>query len=39
VRYSQSQLDEATTWRAVARSADYAEPYPAEFPPDNPATA
>jgi NAD(P)-dependent dehydrogenase (short-subunit alcohol dehydrogenase family) len=39
LRYSQSQLDEATTWRAIGRSADYAEPYPAEFPPDSPATA
>ena len=39
LRYSRSQLDEATTWRAVGRSADYAEPYPAEFPPDSPATA
>lgn len=39
LRYSQSQLDEATTWRSVSRSADYAEPYPAEFPPDSPATA
>src|SRR5258706_1113828 len=37
LRYSRSQLDEATTWRAVGRSADYAEPYPAEFPPDRPA--
>jgi NAD(P)-dependent dehydrogenase (short-subunit alcohol dehydrogenase family) len=39
LRYSQSQLEEATTWRSVSRSADYAEPYPAEFPPDSPATA
>jgi hypothetical protein len=39
LRYSRSQLDEATTWRSVSRSADYAEPYPAEFPPDSPATA
>jgi NAD(P)-dependent dehydrogenase (short-subunit alcohol dehydrogenase family) len=39
LRYSRSQLDEATTWRAVGRSADYAEPYPAEFPPDSPARA
>src|SRR6266478_5387746 len=39
LRYSRNQLDEATTWRAVGRSADYAEPYPAEFPPDSPATA
>src|SRR5207244_3964604 len=36
LRYSRSQLDEATTWRAVGRSADYAEPYPAEFPPRQP---
>jgi NAD(P)-dependent dehydrogenase (short-subunit alcohol dehydrogenase family) len=39
LRYSRSQLDEATTWRAVGRSADYGEPYPAEFPPDRPAKA
>ncbi len=39
LRYSQNQLDEATTWRSVSRSADYAERYPAEFPPDSPATA
>jgi NAD(P)-dependent dehydrogenase (short-subunit alcohol dehydrogenase family) len=38
LRYSQSQLDEATTWRSVSRSADYAEPYPVEFPPDAPPT-
>ena len=39
LRYSRGQLDEATTWRSVSRSADYAEPYPAEFPPDRPAKA
>ena len=39
LRYSQNQLDEATTWRTVGRSADYAEPYPAEFPSDSPAPA
>jgi NAD(P)-dependent dehydrogenase (short-subunit alcohol dehydrogenase family) len=39
LRYSRSQLEEATTWRSVSRSADYAEHYPAEFPPDTPAKA
>ena len=38
LRYSRSQLEEATTWRSVSRSADYAESYPAEFPPDSLAT-
>jgi NAD(P)-dependent dehydrogenase (short-subunit alcohol dehydrogenase family) len=28
-------LAEDRKWRAVSRSADFAEPYPAEFPPDN----
>jgi NAD(P)-dependent dehydrogenase (short-subunit alcohol dehydrogenase family) len=32
--YSQRQLAEATEWSAVSRSADFAEPYPAEPPPD-----
>jgi len=32
--YSRRQLDEAGQWERVSRSADYAEPYPAEFPPD-----
>jgi hypothetical protein len=36
--YSRSRLVEATTWRSVSRSADYAEPYPTEFPPVSPAT-
>jgi NAD(P)-dependent dehydrogenase (short-subunit alcohol dehydrogenase family) len=31
--YSRRQLGEATAWESVSRSADYAEPYPAEFPP------
>jgi NAD(P)-dependent dehydrogenase (short-subunit alcohol dehydrogenase family) len=31
--YSRRQLAEATAWESVSRSADYAEPYPAEFPP------
>ena len=30
--YSQMQLDEATAWDAVSRSADFAEPYPVELP-------
>jgi hypothetical protein len=39
LHYSRSQLDQATTWRSVSRSADYAEPYPADFPPDTSETA
>jgi NAD(P)-dependent dehydrogenase (short-subunit alcohol dehydrogenase family) len=35
--YSKRQLAEATTWENVSRSADYAEPYPAEYPADAPA--
>ncbi len=34
--YSRRQLAEASAWEKVSRSADYAEPYPAEFPPDEP---
>jgi NAD(P)-dependent dehydrogenase (short-subunit alcohol dehydrogenase family) len=30
--YSKRQVEEATEWEAVSRSADFAEPYPAEFP-------
>jgi NAD(P)-dependent dehydrogenase (short-subunit alcohol dehydrogenase family) len=30
--YSRRQLEEATAWERVSRSADFAEPYPAEFP-------
>ena len=37
--YSHKQLDEATRWESVSRSADYAEPFPAEFPPDVAAVA
>ena len=37
LRYSRRQLAEATAWEDVSRSADYAEPYPAEYPPDTPA--
>jgi NAD(P)-dependent dehydrogenase (short-subunit alcohol dehydrogenase family) len=36
--YSRRQLDEATAWEDVSRSADFAEPYPAEFPADKPTT-
>jgi len=35
--YSRRQLAEVTAWEDVSRSADYAEPYPAEYPPDEPA--
>jgi hypothetical protein len=31
--YSRRQLAEATAWESVSRSADYAGPYPADFPP------
>ena len=34
---SKRQLAEATAWENVSRSADYAEPYPAEYPADAPA--
>jgi NAD(P)-dependent dehydrogenase (short-subunit alcohol dehydrogenase family) len=34
--YSRRQLAEATAWENVSRSADYAEPYPAEYPADTP---
>jgi NAD(P)-dependent dehydrogenase (short-subunit alcohol dehydrogenase family) len=34
---SKRQLAEATTWENVSRSADYAEPYPAQYPPGAPA--
>jgi NAD(P)-dependent dehydrogenase (short-subunit alcohol dehydrogenase family) len=36
--YSRHQIDEATAWEAVSRSADYAEPYPADQPLDVAAT-
>jgi NAD(P)-dependent dehydrogenase (short-subunit alcohol dehydrogenase family) len=32
IGHSQRQLEEANTWAAVGRSADYAEPYPVELP-------
>jgi NAD(P)-dependent dehydrogenase (short-subunit alcohol dehydrogenase family) len=31
--YSGRQLEQARVWQAVSRSADLAEPYPADFPP------
>lgn len=34
--YSRSQLTEASAWENVSRSADYGQPYPAEFPPGKP---
>jgi len=34
--YSRRQLAEASAWEKVSRSADHAEPYPAEFPADEP---
>jgi NAD(P)-dependent dehydrogenase (short-subunit alcohol dehydrogenase family) len=37
LRYSARQVAEATAWEDVSRSADYAEPYPAQYPPDTPA--
>ncbi len=35
--YSHRQIAEACAWEDVSRSADYAEPCPAEFPPDEPS--
>jgi hypothetical protein len=32
--YSRHQIDEATGWADVSRSADFAQPYPAEQPLD-----
>ena len=37
--YSRRQLAEASAWEKVSRSADYAEPYPAGFPADEPPRA
>jgi NAD(P)-dependent dehydrogenase (short-subunit alcohol dehydrogenase family) len=34
LEYSRRQLDQAKTWVQVSRSADFAEPFPAPFPPD-----
>ncbi|MEV0210908.1 SDR family NAD(P)-dependent oxidoreductase [Streptomyces sp. NPDC050788] len=35
--YSRHQLAESAAWQGVSRSADFAEPYPAPFPPDEAA--
>ncbi len=32
--YSHRQLQEATTWSEIGRSADFEQPYPIELPPD-----
>ena len=34
IRLDEQLLAEDRRWRSVSRSADFAEPYPAEFPPD-----
>jgi NAD(P)-dependent dehydrogenase (short-subunit alcohol dehydrogenase family) len=34
IRQDERLLAEDRRWRAVSRSADFAEPYPVEFPPD-----
>ena len=34
IRLDEQLLAQDRKWRAVSRSADFAEPYPAEFPPD-----
>jgi NAD(P)-dependent dehydrogenase (short-subunit alcohol dehydrogenase family) len=34
--YPRRQVAEASAWQDVSRSADYTQPYPAEFPPDKP---
>jgi NAD(P)-dependent dehydrogenase (short-subunit alcohol dehydrogenase family) len=35
--YSRRQIDEASAWENVSRSADFAEPYPAGCPADKPS--
>jgi hypothetical protein len=34
IRQDEALLAEDRRWAAVGRSADFAEPYPADFPPD-----
>jgi len=34
IRLDEERLAEDRKWSAVSRSADFAEPYPVEFPPD-----
>jgi len=36
IGYSRRQIAEAAAWQDVSRSADYAQPYPAPYPPDKP---
>jgi len=36
--YSHLQIEEATAWEAVSRSADFGEPFPADQPADKPLT-
>ncbi len=38
IDYSRRQIAEAAAWHDVSRSADYAQPYPAQYPPDKPCT-
>jgi hypothetical protein len=35
IQAGEQLLAEDRKWREVSRSADFAEPYPAEFPPDS----
>jgi NAD(P)-dependent dehydrogenase (short-subunit alcohol dehydrogenase family) len=37
IAYSRRQLEEADSWEQVSRSADYAQPYPVQFPHDGEA--
>ncbi len=34
IHFDEQLLAEDRKWRAVSRSSDFAEPYPAQFPPD-----
>jgi NAD(P)-dependent dehydrogenase (short-subunit alcohol dehydrogenase family) len=36
ISYSRRQITETQAWHDVSRSADYAQPYPAQYPPDKP---
>jgi NAD(P)-dependent dehydrogenase (short-subunit alcohol dehydrogenase family) len=38
LEYSRRQVAEATAWQSVSRSADRAQPYPASYPADAPAS-
>jgi len=37
IRLDEQLLAEDRKWRTVSRSADFGEPYPAQFPPDTPS--